>query len=175
MTHSLKGINSRCTTTTPARPIIFNAPNLPSTIPQHHYSRVSSTSMTVGTDAVGPMGAGSNGLEQGRSNLARHSLYELANSAAAADPLAIYRACLESQFMAQKAKIQAMNSQYAIPISDLDSNPFQLPSLPPMPPVANAESTITAKATINGCSVPAAPAPTPAAPRLQPAQPVPGS
>ncbi|KAI0290382.1 hypothetical protein BC826DRAFT_1106507 [Russula brevipes] len=110
------------------------------------FSRVSGTNMTVGTDAVRPMGAGSNGLEQGRSNLARHSLYELASSAAAADQLAIYRSWLESQVKAQKAKIQAMSSQYAIPISDLDPNPLQLPSLPPIPPVANAESTITAKA-----------------------------
>jgi hypothetical protein len=143
------------------------------------FSRASSTNMTVGTDPVGPMGAGANGLEQGRPNLTGHSLYEPANSAAATDPLAIYRAWLESQVMAQKAKIQAMSSQYAIPIPNLDSNLFQLPSLSPMPPVANAELAITAKAIAapknNGYFVPAAPAPTPAAPRLHPAQPVPGS
>ncbi|KAI0290365.1 hypothetical protein BC826DRAFT_1027265 [Russula brevipes] len=121
------------------------------------FSHASSTNMTVRTDSAGPMGAGANGLEQ------------------AADPLTIYRAWLESQVMAQKAKIQAMSSVYAIPIPNLDSSPFQLPSLSPRPPVANAESTITAKATTNGCSVPAAPAPTPAAPRLQLAQPVHGS
>ncbi|KAI0291375.1 hypothetical protein B0F90DRAFT_382345 [Multifurca ochricompacta] len=49
--------------------------------------------------------------------------------AQATDGLTIYRAWLETQVEAQKAKVKAMSAQYSIPIPNLDSNPFDIPSL----------------------------------------------
>jgi hypothetical protein len=46
----------------------------------------------------------------------------------------MYRAWLESQVEAQKAKIQAMSKQYYIPIPQLDLDPLDFPPLGMIPP-----------------------------------------
>ncbi|KAI0261112.1 hypothetical protein BC834DRAFT_488309 [Gloeopeniophorella convolvens] len=46
-----------------------------------------------------------------------------------ADGLATYRTWLQRQVDVQKAKIQAMSSEYSIPVPNLDANPYALPPL----------------------------------------------
>ena len=91
------------------------------------------------------------------------------------DGLSFYQGFLNSQLLAQKAKIYAMSSQFSIPVPNLDMNSFELPSLPLMaPPVANAFSAI-ATHNKNGNGIPdesMLPTP-PSGPLLRLAQPVP--
>jgi hypothetical protein len=82
---------------------------------------------------------------------------------------------INSQLLAQKAKIYAMSSQFSIPVPNLDMNSFELPPLPLIAsPVANAFSATTAAAMTthknNGNGIPDEPMlPTaPSAPLLQP-------
>ncbi|KAI9454714.1 hypothetical protein F5148DRAFT_1228830 [Russula earlei] len=115
------------------------------------------SSASVGTGQVDPLGG--NGIAQ------------------AVNGLAIYQTWLESQVKAQLAKIQAMSSQFSMPIPHLDVNPFEFGSI--STPVANnGPPTATMPVTTppaNRTSVsnePMVPI-LPPAPRLPPAQPAP--
>ncbi|KAH9954359.1 hypothetical protein BC827DRAFT_1272706 [Russula dissimulans] len=98
--------------------------------------------------------------------------------AQAADGLTVYREWLEHELVAQKAKIMAMSSRFSIPVHDLDSNAFELGSLPGMPtPVGNAiptpattEITMPMRTSVKRSTVPnVSPGPIPPwVPGLQP-------
>jgi len=138
----------------------------------------STASALARASAGGAMIAGN--LGQGRSVSTQIHHSRITEITLAVDELSFYQGLINTQLLAQKAKIYAMSSQFSIPVPNLDMGSFELPLLPLIaPPIANVipgtktTAITTQKNDGNGITDGPMSLTAPSAPLVQHAQPVP--